>query len=257
LRNLKNKKGICCLCGNQADLSFEHTPPRAAFNAQSVREMNAKKILMDIQNLRGHLDQPEGVIIQKGSGGYTLCGSCNNKTGSWYANSYSIFAYQAMSIAKSISTDQGALANYTICPLNVLKHIVLMFLTANSPEFATDNSDLVKFVNDKQSQTLSRKHKFHIALSNMDDSRFSRQSGMTGLLKDGVEYWFSEIAYPPFVLLYAVDSRRPDGRLQKVNHFRHYKYSEEVKIELPFFSLPIVSPLPADYRTYADMFPSK
>jgi hypothetical protein len=257
LRNLKDKNGTCRLCGKQGVLSFEHTPPQAAFNKERVLEMDAKRILQDLPKLQSNLKTPEGLTVQKGSGGYTLCDSCNNNTGSWYAGTYVGFAHQGMSVAHAVSNGQGAVANYKISPLNVLKHIVLMFLTANTPEFASENSDLVGFVNDRNSQILPREHKFYIALSDMADSKFTRQSGMTGLLKDGVEHLFSEIAYPPFVLVYSRDSQRPDGRLQKINYFRHYKYDEQTEVGLQLFSLPIVSPLPADYRTYAQMFPDE
>lgn len=255
MRNLKDKNGICRLCGKQGVLSFEHTPPQAAFNKERVLEMDAKKILQDLQNLQSNLDKPVGLTVQKGSGGYTLCIPCNSNTGDWYASNYIAFARQGMSVADALGSNQGAAANYKISPLNVLKHIVLMFLTANPPEFASENSDLVGFVNDRNSQTLPRKHKFYIALCDMAVIKFTRQSGMTYLLKDGVEHLFSEIAYHPFVLLYSKDSQRPDGRLQKINYFRHYKYGEQVEIDLQLFSLPIVSPLPADYRTYSQIFP--
>jgi hypothetical protein len=254
---LKNKNGVCRLCGQLGVLSFEHTPPKAAFNKGSVLEMDAKKILLELSKLQSNIEKPEGQTVQLGSGGYTLCAACNNKTGSWYAGCYAAFAHQGMTIAHKLSLDQGGVASYEICPLNVLKHIVLMFLTANSPEFAIENSDLTSFVNDRNLQALPRKHRFYIALSNMENTQFTRKSGLTRMIRNSVEYLFSEIAYPPFVLLYNVDSQRPDGRLHKINWFRHFRYLEKVKIELPLFSLPIVSPLPADYRTHAEIFLDK
>jgi hypothetical protein len=38
-------KDICCICGQEKEMSFEHVPPRAAFNDKSVVFYNIKNIL--------------------------------------------------------------------------------------------------------------------------------------------------------------------------------------------------------------------
>lgn len=35
----KRVKGTCCICGQEADLTFEHIPPRAAFNRFNTKDV--------------------------------------------------------------------------------------------------------------------------------------------------------------------------------------------------------------------------
>ena len=74
------KEGICHLCGTFGQLSFEHVPPRRAFNELKIKSFK----FWDIYCSKKGRDQ------QKGAGDYTLCNSCNNNTGSCYAESYTI-----------------------------------------------------------------------------------------------------------------------------------------------------------------------
>src|SRR5580693_1774474 len=85
--------GRCCICGTEGKLSFEHVPPRKAFNDQPL-------LFADKERLRsgGHPDEYDtgGKEHQKGSGTYTLCEKCNNDTGGWYGRAYVDFAKQGM-----------------------------------------------------------------------------------------------------------------------------------------------------------------
>jgi len=62
--------GQCHICGRNGLLSFEHIPPRAAFNDRRV-------ILYKFEDLieLGPDATPKGPISQKGAGSYTLCPS--------------------------------------------------------------------------------------------------------------------------------------------------------------------------------------
>jgi 5-methylcytosine-specific restriction endonuclease McrA len=86
--------GICHICGFHKKLSFEHVPPSAAFNHQRILHIAFEKILAS-ENLD---DIPGARVQQRGAGAYTLCESCNNNTGHWYASAYAGWAHQAMNI---------------------------------------------------------------------------------------------------------------------------------------------------------------
>ena len=75
--------GKCHLCGSYGELTFEHVPPRAAFNNRPVIPMSHDQAF----NLRPE-ESPKGPIQQRGMGGYTLCSNCNNRTGHWYGSSF-------------------------------------------------------------------------------------------------------------------------------------------------------------------------
>jgi len=65
------QQGTCSLCGNIGDLTFEHIPPKAAFN-------NLRKIYLPWdQAMRLGPDAPvRGKIQQGGVGAYSLCPPC-------------------------------------------------------------------------------------------------------------------------------------------------------------------------------------
>ena len=76
--------GTCHICGTHGKLSFEHVPPKKAFNNRRV-----VKVGFDEAMSVGPYDQLEkGHIDQREAGAYTLCSTCNNKTGSWYADGF-------------------------------------------------------------------------------------------------------------------------------------------------------------------------
>ena len=85
--------GDCHICGTNGKLTFEHVPPRAAFNKWRVRRIPGSDLI------GADLDSPSGgEICQRGAGGYTLCGQCNNETGGWYGDAFVDWTYQAMRI---------------------------------------------------------------------------------------------------------------------------------------------------------------
>ncbi len=67
----------CHICGRMTKLSFEHVPPRSAFNNTGVliADMNFEQPL----TVKG---VPQGArIFQLGMGSYSLCPKCNSDTG--------------------------------------------------------------------------------------------------------------------------------------------------------------------------------
>ena len=85
----------CCICGADGKLSFEHVPPRHAFNDHRVFEADIKKMLENGLMLS---PKPDGRINQKGAGRFTVCVKCNNATGRWYGTPYITVAMQAMEL---------------------------------------------------------------------------------------------------------------------------------------------------------------
>ena len=248
---MKNTIGVCRLCGKTGKLSYEHTPPAKAFNDQRVLEMNVKGLLFGKTPLSTILKDPKGKTNQRGAGGYTLCEKCNSITGSWYGNQYVEFVKQAMPYASKVPLGMGGVLNFGIAPLNVLKQFATMFLSANSPRFTKIHTELVRFVQNKEQSDLPRRYKFLLALRYDGGPTFSRQSGITGRIDFEKQrtYIYSEIAYPPFVAVLAVNSPSPDSRLLDISWFRHHKLDQKVDVNLRLFSLPIVSYLPGDYRS--------
>jgi hypothetical protein len=89
----KSMPGICHICGEQTDLTFEHVPPECAFNDKPF----IYTTLMEGMDI-GPNDPLKGTLQRKGMGAYTLCGRCNNQTGKWYGDAFGKWAVQGREI---------------------------------------------------------------------------------------------------------------------------------------------------------------
>ena len=89
---MKKVEGVCHLCGSFGPLSWEHVPPRAAFNDRPMLCAKVEKLLGG--QMAEELEHPTGGISRRGAGAYTLCESCNSKTGAWYGRGYTAWAYE-------------------------------------------------------------------------------------------------------------------------------------------------------------------
>ncbi|OWA33500.1 hypothetical protein B9G55_22860 [Saccharibacillus sp. O16] len=237
----KTINGICHICGIEGPLTFEHVPPRGAFNDKPV----IKSIFENFMT-KGPDEEIKGKIQQKGAGAYTLCASCNNDTGAWYGNAFIDWTYQSL-ILHDKSDGKGSIYYpFHIFPSRVLKQIITMFFSANGEGFAKGNPDLVRFVLNPEHKYVEPKIRIFAYL--MTGSRM-RQTGITGLgSSDGKFTIMSEIAFPPVGYVMTLNSDPPDPRLVEITHFSRYGYNEFETIFLRFSKLPVHLYLPGDYR---------
>lgn len=90
----KRHTGKCCVCGEIRDLSFEHIPPKSAFNN------DVKFIAIDfIDWIQNDGDYKIGKKIRAGLGSRTLCRKCNSLGGK-YAREYKEWAIEGTKILK-------------------------------------------------------------------------------------------------------------------------------------------------------------
>lgn len=246
-----NDEGTCCICGAFGKLSFEHVPPKQAFNDHGVFEADIMKM---IEGAWTPGEKPEhGQLKRKGAGKYTLCEQCNSNTGSWYADDYVKVAKQAMYLLDRSGGHLSLAYPYAMYPLRFLKQIVTMFFSACGPGLQKHNPDLVRFVLNREHCTLPSKFKFYAYLHHPTSTAI-RQSGLTGVMRSGDVFVISEIAFPPFGLIMSVDSDRSiDRRLCNITHFGNYGYRtwEIMWLLLPVLS--VTSFFPADFRTVEEV----
>jgi hypothetical protein len=247
-RTMRDRRveGTCHLCGRQAELTFEHVPPRAAFNTGRVRSYDYH----EWHKMRE--GEPHRVKLrQGGAGGYTLCAACNNNTGGWYGSAFVEWCYQGVTILRQLAGDPGLTYPFHIFPLRVLKQVVTMFFSVNGPRFGAANSALRDFVLSPESKGLPDCYGVLVHFSK--DTR-SRQSGVSAMLRLGSgTFVLSEIVFPPFGYLLTIGSQSPDRRLVDVSFFRRFGLNEHVDLHLPLHVLPVTTIFPADYRTEAEV----
>jgi hypothetical protein len=213
------KSGICHICGESKELSFEHVPPAAAFNSRPILRTAFEKLLEsdDFDNLKGKTQQ-------RGAGAYTLCDKCNNDSGRWYGAAYASWAQQAMAFLIAARGQPTLEYPYRLFPLRVLKQVICMFFSVNSSGFQKVQSDLVRFVLNPYSRefpTAVRIFAFY-TLSNR-----IRTAGAAAMLRGSGMHVFSEIAFAPLGFVMALsDTPPPDTRLVDIGGFAEFGFRD-------------------------------
>ncbi len=245
----KKIQGRCQICGVSGDLSFEHVPPKAAFNSKPVIRVNFETAMS-----LGPDEIAKGPIEQRGMGVHSLCVKCNNNTGSWYGGNFVNWCYQGMEILERSNGNPTLIYLNYIFPLRILKQVATMFFSVNMDGFQAANPELVRFVLNKESKYLPPKYRFFVYYN--VEGRF-RSVGIIAALKfDGKAETsvFSEITYPPFGYVMTLDSNPPDNRLVEITHFSRYGYDDFLVSELKLPTLPAHTAVPGDYRTKDEVY---
>jgi hypothetical protein len=235
--------GICHICGNFGDLTFEHTPQKKAFNNRPVIKVKFEEAIS-----LGPEEITNGPIQQGGIGAHTLCHKCNNNTGSWYGSWFVDWCYQGMDILIRSGGKPSLIYMNYVFPLRILKQIVTMFFSVNPDSFAKANPELVRFVLNRDAKYLPPKYRFFVYYNTTGKFRFSGIVGKADIY-NGKFTLMSEITYPPFGYLMTIDSEPPDGRLFEITHFARYSYNDFKVMNLKLPVLPTHLAYPGDYRT--------
>jgi hypothetical protein len=247
--------GTCHLCGAWGPLTFEHVPPRAAFNNHRVLETDIHKLIGG--DLLEELKNPKGKYNQRGSGKYTLCGRCNNDTGAWYGRAYVEFTHGIFPLCHTIKPDQYVEVQCSVRPLNVFKQMLVMFCSASPPEFTRKRPQLVRYLLNRESVDCEdlRGLRLLISLLDLNNSHAARQSGITGRMELGnpKAHIYSEISFPPFNLVMSLSGTSPESRLFDISSFAQSPYNGRRDVKLRLYSLAVNSYFPGDYRTLDEL----
>lgn len=240
--------GTCHICGAHTKLSFEHVPPKSAFNSFPILRSSFEKMVMSED-----LDEITGKIQQRGSGGYTLCEKCNNDTGAWYAGSYARWAGQAMQWLIAARGQPSLSYPFSLFPLRVLKQVVCMFFSINNPQFQKANPALVRFVLNRESQQMPPDVRIYAFYTLSNRMRSAGASGMIqGFGGSGSRlHVFSEIAFAPFGFVMTLgETPPPQTHFLEISSFAQFGYRDwraGISMRLPL--MPIYTAFPGDYRT--------
>lgn len=237
----KKVHGICCICGEEKELTFEHIPPRAAFNYFNLKMYDFWAYI-----LRNNTRYKQ---FQKGAGRYSLCASCNNLTGEWYGAAYAEFASQGMRYYKQNS--EGVLSvPYTIYPLRVLKQVVSCFASANGPLWCQQHPSIKRFLLNPEERRFPTNIDIRMY---MQSKARSKIDGILGQMNPftGERFVGSEVAYTPFSFICITDremtSYRVLNELYPLLSFLEYRYDDRVELYLKLPRKPC-NPTILDFR---------
>lgn len=242
-------EGSCAICGNVGPLTFEHLPPKKAFNNRRTISLSwdaAMRLGPDMPVKR------DGRITQGGVGRYTLCSRCNNDTGSWYAPELVNWCYRGMEILERSSRTARSFHIRRGRPLLLLKQIMTMFCSLN-PRMARVQPWIQRLVLNREQRGLADGWRIFLYY-NLDGKMRYLGAATTFDLERGRATVLSELSYPPFGYVLVMNGAPPpDSRLVEISHFAEYRYGDESELFLPLDLLPTHVVYPGDYRGLAQI----
>jgi hypothetical protein len=246
--------GQCCICGvENVKLSFEHVPPRAAYNDQRVFEASIQGLIKG--DWDGQTRPVQGKWVQGGSGRHTLCEKCNNDTGSLYGRAYVTWARQGVELLERSGGTLSLAYPYRVYPLRVLKQILAMFCSTCGAQFQAKFPEISQFVLDRDLRYVP--HDMRVFMYLIDPrSDLHRQGPMTGVTLGTKKYVFAEVAFAPFGFVLTGDVVPLRRDLLDITHFGHSSYHDCQTVFLKLAVLLTNSPLPGDFRSKEELMKS-
>jgi len=249
-------KGVCALCAEWGELTFEHIPPRRAFNASSA----VAHTLYGLHVGSTYHKSPPPKEGRRGLGKHSLCERCNGVTAAWYGDAFADWTIQCLRYAEKIDAANAVLLSFDLYPLRVLKQILTMLIAVSDVAAAGDRIDALRsFVLSRQSMALPRELQIKAYLNPLDPRRRgnklltqNRLCGSCGLLdiRTGTSLFvLGEVGFPPMGY---VGIELPPGmqcsadfsELFDISWFSKYHYGEhrtfhlQIPIRRPFGPVP-------------------
>lgn len=239
-------RGICRLCGEETDLSFEHVPPRTTFNK------NTRYTSIDFEEyikIKNPLKEtPKGKKKQGGIGYNSFCKSCNSFLGSNYVPAYKRWVQGGFEILKNAEFYSHKYVIKEIEPLKILKHIISMFLAINGEWYLESYPELADFVSKPESKSLPDNYKIFSYITRAEKLRYMGHV-MHGNLALGTSINCSEIAFPPYGYVLTIDFGDKIQYLNDITKFKEFDLTQKTDLKINMFQLPTYIPFPLDYRT--------
>jgi len=230
------KMGTCCLCGNYRQLNEEHVPPKNAFNKETIIQYSLED--------RIKKQKPKGRKIQGGIRGFTLCETCNKKTGNLYGKEFTDWAKLFHNIIPSWDKfwiEGSSITLHNVYPLRFLKQVVTCFFSEQGKYglgFLQNNATLAQFVLEKDNTHLPSGFRYFVNLYRRSPITPLRRyfmavkipvkwnTGTGGISAQGA-YAFSEILHPPFQLLMTQENLDYSDATE-ITYFGNYGYDQQV-----------------------------
>ena len=257
-----NHFGKCALCGKECELTFEHIPPRKAFNWIPEKTYSGDQLINTVAEVNRNTWDFSGLKYnndQKGSGAYSLCQSCNNLTGTWYGDDYVTFAknFHYMMEKHKPNVGQSVYVKAKLKPLPIIKQVSSMFCSINN--FGGTDAPiqgLREFVLDKESNAFP-KDNFRIGMYLFSGGIRRRCPYTVRCIMSSqgpVIETISEIAtYPLGFILYSDPPENLRMPYTEITSFADFAYDEEYSLEMivPVYECNIM--FPGDFRSKAEI----
>lgn len=250
----------CKLCGETKQLTYEHIPPRSAFNNCRSRFIPGDEIVVHIasDDVPWDISKRKGIIQQRGYGLHSLCQGCNSYTGRKYVPAYSDFCKQAFEQVGEQGSKKGSItiSFKDIYSLRIMKEIVCMFLSINHAKFGDRFPELREFVKN-----------YHLRSEIQSASVFAyvnlgilhRVIGNAGIvnISEGWGRHVSELGTIPFGYVMEMNHAKERMLVPMVDFADLYEIDKKESIDVKFPIKESNSLLPLDYRTKEEILAQK
>jgi len=230
------EKGYCHICQKYKDLTYEHIPPRRAFNytrARSIEGNEILKLMSDENRMPWETGGLKYISKQRGMGIYSLCQKCNNLTGEYYGNEYVKFANTIHrlypEIQKRIKDKDSNVVGIEILgmkPLLFAKQVLSMFCST-CPNITKKDSDIIDLLLNKEKTGLDSK-KYKLSMFLLKDYKIG-YTGLQAMYVTGIgtRLLATIDAYPfGFVLEFDPNDKIKTPELDITSFFNEYECAE-------------------------------
>lgn len=231
------RTGLCRVCARQRQLTFEHVPPRRAYNQSRIATYIVDQLRYEYCVSPKH--------FPRGFGFETLCKDCNERTARLYGEAYFRWALQAHSLG-NIEHGNALHIPFVIHPLRVIKQLSVMALACSFAESASVRRfvELRAFVNNPHLMRVPDGFAFYTYLCPDGYSKLCSTGGalLTGY---GPVMIDMEVARRPLGYVVCSDSSTStlrcvrDYGLLNITGFGNYSWSE---LRHLFLNLPVLKP---------------
>ncbi|MGM9958249.1 MAG: hypothetical protein ACI32B_03260 [Erysipelotrichaceae bacterium] len=252
---MKNKQyGKCMICGKEGELTFEHIPPKKAYNNTPTKtygfdEFNT--LICDENRLPWDYSGLTYNNSQRGSGKFSLCEKCNNITGRYYGAEYSRIANDTISnflMNESKVKEAKVLSvTYSMYPLRFIKQIISMFCSVTQ--------GLVECFPEIKELLLNKEYvianpKFKVFMFFMKNQRDIIFGPICIGNSEGNTIMLSSMDIYPFGFIFDYDGKYDNKKhLFDITRMLSFPYDKKAETEI---TAPIVErqmPFPLDFRT--------
>ena len=246
--------GRCHGCGQPGQvLTFEHIPPRRAFNNRGTlaNSMGLYELEKDYPRRL-----PRTKRYPRGMGTWSLCERCQQFTQHHYNDAFGEWIAQVQHYADQIRGDEYVNGSFNIRPLNVIKQIATMVLAAAKFNGHRNHEHLRRFIQLPHERHLPVAFEFFAYLNprrpgrELPQSRMETDAGIVDIKKGTRAFVVADIAHPPagYVAVYS-DTDKPlmaEARaLTCISHFGHAEYGKRwqgwlrLAVRTPFGPAPL------------------
>ena len=224
--------GECRICGTYSRLTYEHVPPRCAFNDEPIKSYK----LGEWWKLQAG-ESARHTNEQRGAGDHLLCDRCNNHVcGTWYVPELCKWVRAVAPVWEAVpdGADETFVANIglrRVRPALFAKQVVAMLLASTPPGFANEHPELQRVVLKRDARGLPERYQLYLILFKRD---VARETGVYSAFNAFGARAFQavELSYPPFSYLLTIGEGSVAERLGAIGRFLDDGPDDERELKL-------------------------